>query len=579
MNDIKNFISAIPPFDLLTEEELSSVVNNTDIAYYTPESKIKPENLLIIIKGKIKSESEVFTSEDVVFAKEIIENKTSEFEVLEECLCYEIKRDVFLEVLNKNPKFKNYFLQDIASKLQTLRKKSLENQFSSFLSARVKDLIIHPVTFVSSNETIKSAVIKKENDKSSAIIIDKKAIVTDSDLRKVIINDISPNNSINKIATKNLITIEDEDFLFNALLLMTKHNIKKLIVTSDDEITGAIEQIDLLSYFSNHSYLISVKIEKAKNINDLKEITNGLVDLTNLLFNKGLKARYIARIISELNRKIFAKVSEFVFDETYKENISLIVMGSEGRGEQIIRTDQDNGTVINDTFNYDMSKFKQFSEHLKTLGFPECPGKVMVNNPFWSKPLKEFKKDIFEWTNTPTQENMMNLAILLDANAVWGDEKYLNELKKYLFEHISDNVTLLGSFASFVDQFELPIGILGLKEKVDMKKIRFIIVHATRAFALEHKIQKTSTVERIKELNNIGIIDRQFATELIESFDVILTLTLKSKLEQINNKQAATNILNIKNLSKIEKDMLKDSVKVIAEFKKLTKHHFHLSVL
>ncbi|ACM93342.1 cyclic nucleotide-binding domain (cNMP-BD) protein [Nautilia profundicola AmH] len=579
MQETKQYLSSIPPFDLLTEEELSSVVNNTDIVYYTPGSKIKAENLLIIIKGKIKSENEVFTSEDVVFAKEIIENKASEFEILEECLCYEIKRDIFLEVLNKNHKFKNYFLQDIASKLQTLRKKSLENQFSSFLSARVKDLIIHPVTFVSGTDSIKSSVIKKEKENSSAIIIDNTAIVTDSNLRKVITEDIPSSNPIKNIATNNIVTIEDEDFLFNALLLMTKHNIKRLIVTNEDKIIGSIEQIDLLSYFSNHSYLISVKIEKAKNIDDLKEITNGLVDLTNLLFNKGLKARYIARIISELNRKIFSKVSEFVFDETYKENISLIVMGSEGRGEQIIRTDQDNGAVINDTFNYDIKKFEKFSEYLKTLGFPECPGKVMVNNPFWSKPLKEFKKDIFEWLDTPTQENMMNLAILLDANVVWGDEKYLNELKKYLFEHISDNATLLSSFASFVDQFELPIGILGLKEKVDMKKIRFIIVHAARAFALEYKIQKTSTVERIKELNNIGIINRQFATELIESFDVILTLTLKSKLEQINNAKPATNILNIKNLSKIEKDMLKDSVKVIAEFKKLTKHHFHLSVL
>jgi CBS domain-containing protein len=112
-----------------------------------------------------------------------------------------------------------------------------------------------------------------------------------------------------------------------------------------------------------------------------------------------------------------------------------------------------------------------------------------------------------------------------------------------------------------------------------MKKIRFIIVHAARAFALENKIQKTSTVDRIKELNNLGIIDRQFASELIESFDIILTLTLKNRLNQINNQLPPSNIINIKNLTKIEKDMLKDSIKVINEFKKLTKHHFHLSVI
>ena len=578
MNEIHDFVISIPPFDLITEEEFSSVINNTEIAYYPTHTKIKSNNLLIIIKGKIKSKDDIFTNEDIVFAKEIIENKDVEFEVIEECLCYEIKRDIFLEVLNKNDKFKNYFLQDIATKLQTLRKKSLENQFSSFLSARVKDLIIHKVTFVDSNTTIKSAVIKKENEKSSLIIVDNKGVITDSNIRKVITDDISTNSEVKTIMTPNLITIDEDDFLFNALLTMTKHNIKRIVVTSDDKIKGSIEQIDLLSYFSNHSYLISVKIEKAKNINDLKEITNSFIDLINLLFNKGLKARYIAKIISELNRKVFSKVSEFVFDEEYFKNISLIVMGSEGREEQIIRTDQDNGAIINDSFNYDMKKFEEFSKSLEILGFPKCPGKVMVNNPFYSKHLKDFKKDIFNWIDTPTQENMMNLAILLDANVIWGEKKYLNELKNYLFEHISNNATLLSSFASFVNQFELPIGLLGLKEKVDMKKVRFIIVHGARAFALEHKIQKTSTIDRIKELNNIGIIDRQFATELIESFDIILTLTLKHKLNQINNNEKYSNIINIKTLTKIEQDMLKDSIKVINEFKKLINHHFHLGV-
>ncbi len=578
MNEIHDFVISIPPFDLITEEEFSSVINNTEIAYYPTHTKIKSNNLLLIIKGKIKSKDDIFTNEDIVFAKEIIENKDVEFEVIEECLCYEIKRDIFLEVLNKNDKFKSYFLQDIATKLQTLRKKSLENQFSSFLSARVKDLIIHKVTFVDSNTTIKSAVIKKESEKSSLIIVDNKGVVTDSNIRKVITDDISTNSEVKTIMTPNLITIDEDDFLFNALLTMTKHNIKRIVVTSDDKIKGSIEQIDLLSYFSNHSYLISVKIEKAKNINDLKEITNSFIDLINLLFNKGLKARYIAKIISELNRKVFSKVSEFVFDEEYFKNISLIVMGSEGREEQIIRTDQDNGAIINDSFNYDMKKFEEFSKSLEILGFPKCPGKVMVNNPFYSKHLKDFKKDIFNWIDTPTQENMMNLAILLDANVIWGEKKYLNELKNYLFEHISNNATLLSSFASFVNQFELPIGLLGLKEKVDMKKVRFIIVHGARAFALEHKIQKTSTIDRIKELNNIGIIDRQFATELIESFDIILTLTLKHKLNQINNNEKYSNIINIKNLTKIEQDMLKDSIKVINEFKKLINHHFHLGV-
>ncbi|QCT94666.1 CBS domain-containing protein [Caminibacter mediatlanticus TB-2] len=575
MENIKSFLS-FPPFDLLNDKEFKLSEDNIDIAFYEDKTKLYPDYVRIIIKGKIKGD-EIYCEEDIVFAKEIIKNKEAEFEVINECLCYEIKKNIFLEIVQNNEKFKKFFLLDIATKIQNLRKRN-QNQFSSFLSAKVNDLIIHEVTFVEKNNSIKDAVIKKENENTSAIIVDSNSIVTDSNLKKIILNDISIDDSIEKIATKNLITIDEEDFLFNALLLMTKHNIKRLVVKSKNKIIGIIEQIDLLSYFSNHSHLINIKIEKANNIEELKEITIDMIDLIDLLYNKGLKARYIAKIVSELNRKIFIKVSEIVFDNSYKENIALIVMGSEGRGEQIIRTDQDNGAIIDNNFKYENEKFSTFSNYLKFLGFPECPGKIMVNNPLWCDYLKNYQDRVFEWIENPTKENMMNLAIIMDANIVWGNKKYLVLLKEYLFNHLNDNVTLLNNFASFVNQFEVGITFLGLKDELDLKKARFILVHSIRSFALEKKLMETSTVERIKKLHNLGIFDKQFATDLIESFDVILSFELKNKLKQIKNKETLKNIIHTKELTKIEKDMLKDALKIINELKNIINHHFKLSV-
>ena len=578
MNEIREFIISIPPFDLLTDEELSLAVDNLNIEYFPQETKIKPDKVYIIIKGKIKTDEEILTNEDIVFAKEIIQNRDTSAEVIEETLAYELDKETFLKLL-KNEKFKKFFLQDIASKLQHLKEKNYQNFFSSFLAARVKELIIHPVVFVKENETIKNSLLKKENEKASAIIVGDNAIVTDSNLKKIILNDISPKDAIIKIASSPLKTINYEDFLFNALLEMTKHNIKRLVVTKENEILGTIEQIDLLSYFSNHSHLINVKIEKAKSIEDLKEISDSFIELIKLLYSKGLNARYIAKVISALNEKIFQKIANFIFPQEYTKKSSLIVMGSEGRGEQIIRTDQDNGIILDNDLNINRKYFEEFTEALLKIGFPKCPGNVMLNNPFWSKSIDEYKNSIKEWIETPTKENMMNLAIILDAKHVWGEEKYLKELKSFLFENLTNHPTLLAYFASFIEMFELPVGIFGLKDEIDLKKIRFITVHAARSFALEKKIYATSTVERIKKISDLGIIDKKFATEIIESFDIILTFTLQNRLKQIENKEPLTNIIKTKNLTKIEKDMLKDAIKVTNEFKKLTKHHFHTEMV
>ena len=432
------------------------------------------------------------------------------------------------------------------------------------------------------------AVAGMEALKATAILIKKRdgiGIVTDKDLRDhTILGGVSLQDPIADIATYELITIERDDFLFNALLMMTRHSIKRLVVTDHGKICGTIEQIDLLSYFSNHSYLLTVQIEKADTIEELKSVMDGMINIVKTLHYKGVKARYIARIISELNAKVFTKVFELTIPKEWHSDVALIVMGSEGREEQIIRTDQDNGLIIKDGFFADglKDKMTQFSEALKRLGFPECQGRVMVNNPEWSKPLQSFKKEIDNWIDKPEGDAMMKLAILVDAKCIAGNEELLKDLRNYLFSRISDHPTALAMFAQAVERFEIPLGWLGGfgDDEIDLKKGgSFILMHGIRSLAIEQKIEATSTVERIKKLNEIGLIDRKFATELIESFDLILTFILQSKLMQISQGEQPDNKVNIRKFSKLERDMLKDTLKVVRELKKFIIYHFKLNMV
>jgi len=595
----KSFLQSIHPFDSLSDRELEWVLGAMDIAYYPKDTILfdankDPENISIIIKGRVESSDkegnvEYFGALDTIGACEILQRSNERvYRVIEELLCYEIPKSLFLELIEANDAFKTFYLEDVATRLQALHKQSRQTEFTEFLTARIGDIFIHSPYIVEGTTPIVKAVAGMEAVKATAILVknrEKFGIVTDSDLRHhTILGGVSLQESIANIATYNLITIERDDFLFNALLLMTRHSIKRLVVMHNKNIYGTIEQIDLLSYFSNHTYLLSVQIEKASSIEELKSTMDGMIHIVQTLYHKGIKARYIARIISELNAKVFAKVFELIIPQKWHSDVALIVMGSEGREEQIIRTDQDNGLIIKDGFFADglKDKMRQFSEALKSLGFPECPGRVMVNNPEWSKSIQDFKKAVDEWIDKPESDAMMKLAILVDARSVAGNTELLKDLKNYLFNKISNHPTALAIFAQAVERFEIPLGWLGGLEndQIDLKKGgSFILMHGIRALALEQKIEATSTIERIKKLNDIGLIDRKFATELIESFDLILTFILQSKLLQIAQGKKPDNRVDIRNFSKLERDMLKDALKVVRELKKFITYHFKLSMV
>ena len=174
-------------------------------------------------------------------------------------------------------------------------------------------------------------------------------IVTDSDLRKkVLLNRMDLDTDIGAIATRGIKTIEKNDFLFNAMLLMTKHNIKRLVVKDGGEICGVLQDIDILGALSSHTQFVARKIETASSIEELKSAIADIDGSIKNLLSEGVKVKHIVKLVSELNTRVFQKVFEWSFEPTLRDDVALVIFGSEGRGEQILRTDQDNGIICSD---------------------------------------------------------------------------------------------------------------------------------------------------------------------------------------------------------------------------------------
>ena len=600
IQDQEAFLSNIHPFQVLTPGQMSLCIQHMDIAYYPKDTiLISPEKIpnhfFIIIKGAVyeySAENIVvmdYQSEDSFDSNSLIYGKCSNtFRVNEELICYEIEKETFLTLIEKNQQFKDYFLKDLVNKIQSLKDKEYTSQLSSFMIAKVGDTLIHEACMVDENTKLIDAIEKSMQFKTSTIIVKKSdggyGIITDSLLKvKVLLQGRDLTIPVRDIAIFPLLTIQKDDYLFEALTILIKRNIKRIGVTNNNgEMIGILEQIDILSHFANHTYVIESKIKNANKVEDLKIASNEFLNIIKSLQAKGVKIYHISNLIGQLNTKVYQKLYSLVLPEELQKNACLIVMGSEGRNEQIIKTDQDNALVIKNGIDVEQYRpyMQQLTNHLVDLGYPPCEGNIMVSNPYWCKTADEYKTDITKWINSPDMKSYLDLAIFIDAFAVAGDKELLINLKEYLYNKIQSKDIFMAYFAKSTLAFDTPTTFSSFMAKDDLINIKkaaiFPIVQGIRSLALKEKIKETTTIKRIKILEARNILEKTKAAELIEAFEIASTLRLKNQLDCIQEGVALTNEINTNDLGKIERDLLKESFKIVVEFKKFINYIFKL---
>ena len=600
LQDQASFLSNIHPFQVLTEGQMDKCIRHMDIAYYPKDSiLISPEKIsnhfFIIIKGSVYEYSADnlvvidYHHEDSFDSNSLIYGKCNNtFKVHEELICYEIEKDTFLKLIEINQQFKDYFLKDLVNKIKTLKDKEYTSELSSFMIAKVEDTLIHEACMVEENTKLIDAIQQSMEFKTSTIIVKKDngqyGIITDSLLKiKVLLEGRDLTIPVNDIAIFPLLTVNHDDYLFEALTILIKKNIKRIGVTNNaGEMIGILEQIDVLSHFANHTYVVDSKIKRAKNIEDLKSASMDLLNIIKSLHVKGVKVNHISNLIGQLNTKVYQKLYKLVLPNELQKDACLIVMGSEPTNEQIIKTDQDNALVVKD--GVDVEQYRPYMElisnHLIDFGYPKCEGNIMVSNPFWCKTVSAYKNETARWIEAPGMQNYMDLAIFFDSFAVAGDKKLLINLKDDLFNKLHDKDVFMAYFAKATLTFDTPNTVANFMTKthnIDIKKTAvFPIVQGIRSLALRERIRETTTIKRIKILEEKKILAKDKADELIEAFDIANNLRLKAQLDDIQDGKEINNEIDTHSLGKIERDLLKDSFKIVIEFKKFINYTFRI---
>ena len=596
------------PFDCLNQEEQRLVRDSIDVAYYPEGATIlekgaSPTHLFVIIKGYVSQYDDdeqvnTYGPEDCFDGRGLVAGRTSSrFVATEEVVTYQLARDAVTHLIAANATFGALLFADLSQKLSALSQRQNQQELQSLTLSRVDEAFLRPVHFVNADTDILSVVKIFHTHRTSNVLVrdtqsapPRLGIFTATALQRAILSGTPLNQlPVGQLANFKLLSVSPADQVGDALAMMLRHRVHRLVVSEGEEIRGVLEALDVFSFLSNHSHMITLQIEAAQDLEALATAAGKFTRTIALLFRGGTRVNLIARLVQELNARLFEKAWRLIAPAELVMNSCLFVMGSEGRGEQLLKTDQDNGLILRDGYTppADLHEVCQrFSLALQSFGYPECPGNIMVSNPDWRDSASTFAQKVQHWLLMPDPDSLMNLAIFMDAHTVCGDAQLLSQVQQSVMRLATDNDMMLGRFAAAIDAFGQSQGwwnrLLGLESGANFnlkKEGIFPLVHGIRSLALAHRVQETNTVARIEALVAQSALSEEMGAELTQSLLFLMGLRLKSGLADWEMQRRISGGVELAKLSSLDRDLLKDALAVVKKFKAQLRYRFKLGNL
>ena len=468
-------------------------------------------------------------------------------------------------------------------------------EFMSVMASRVRDAYVRKPFFVEGDTDLVSLCrMLSQKGLTDALVRDgeRTGVFTTTNLRDALLRETPPHLlPVREVSTFRPLSVSLDDDLQGAMLLMLRHRIHRVVVRDDSgAIVGLLSQIDLMAFVASHSHLIALEIAEAASTDELKAAAAEVDALIADLQGDGVRVEVIGELVGELNRRLFQRLWELLAPPDLRDNACLLVMGSEGRGEQLIKTDQDNALILRDGFTCPglEAVTAAFTEKLIEFGYPPCPGGIMLSRPQWCQSLGAFRETLRHWLFDPDPTGPMHLAIFLDAAVVTGDAGLLEALHAHLDRLLQGDAPYFARFARAVDQFSdstswwsrLP-GLRGREAaEIDLKKLGiFPIVHGVRALALEHRVHAQGTMARIDALVAAGHMEAGLGRDLCDALHCLMGLKLAGNLRQIAAGAAPGNSLPLSTLGTLDRQALKDSLAIVRGFKQWLGRHYRFDLL
>ena len=532
---------------------------------------------------------------------------------IEESILYAIPVEIFKEIIKVNEKVKKYIIASFTSNIKTpyaktnsgqaiVNDNSLEtsNHFSDFQTAEYSK---NPVTCTKETSIQEAALIMSEKRVGSILIVEDKkpiGIITDKDLRLKIATGFIPiSEKVTAIMTSPVITVPEKITIAEAQIAMIKNKITHLCITktgtNNSELIGIMSEHDIVVLHGKNPAVLIKELKRAKNVETLKFIREKSAQLLNSYIEQNLPIVFVSKIISEITEAITIKAIELSLSEMDTKppvKFGWLALGSQGRKEQLLITDQDNALVFEaiseenyeTTKNYFLKLSKKITDKLHQIGYENCPAEMMASNPKWCLSMTEWKHQFNTWITKPTEEAVMMCTIFFDYNLIYGDKSLEKKLTKNIFKSIQKFEIFLNFLGRNAMRNPSPLGFFRQflvehdgehKDTFDLKSRALMpLIDAARLLCLAYNIQnKNNTISRFKKLAKIDKNNTDLYLSCIDSFKILL----RYRTEQGIKNNDSGRFIKLADLTKSEKLKLKGCFKPIKDIQELINIKFNLA--
>ncbi|MDH3997826.1 MAG: DUF294 nucleotidyltransferase-like domain-containing protein [Desulfuromonadales bacterium] len=403
---------------------------------------------------------------------------------------------------------------------------------------------------------------------------------------------------VGEIMHVGVITVRQDAYVFEAIFKMAKHNIHRLaVVDKEQKLIGVINDTDLLSLQTRSPLYLTQEIEITDSVEGLRDINGHILDMVHCAMQSGADTRSLVQLITHFNDAFTQRIIALMEQEDgirLPPNAAYLALGSEGRGEQTLRTDQDSALVYADDISEkDLAACVLFSEKLvdtlEFVGVPRCPGNTMASNPQWRHSLSEWTQKVESWINTPVSENMVNFGMFQDFRTIHGNTELEMALHESIYQAAQRNNLLFPYVAKNVVRFPAPIGMFGRiktersgenRGKLDLKKGGiFAITSGVSLLALEQNIHQGTTWDKIEQLSKEGVLSDKNAEAISEAFSILLHYRLKQQLSNLTAGKKPSNCIDPMRMPERDRNQLRKALRGVNQLLRFIREHYRLDFI
>lgn len=633
---IEEFLVKYPPFSLMRSENLKLIldrirvryVDKGDIVYRQGEKT--HDHFYMIRRGAVRLERsdrgttillDIYDEGDVFGIRPVIADQPylSTSIAHEETILFLISAEDMRKVMQNNSKVAYFLASSFASGAHGKVRKGDEEGFVLISNEgvfREKELyevqtiqqVRQPVTCDPETTIEEAARIMTLEEVRSIVITNQKnhplGIMTDSDLRKFVgRGNFNPEKLVKEVMHTPVICLPKGTSYADTQITMIQYGINQIVITEDGTgdapVVGVFSESEMLAYQGNSPGMIIEQMKKKKRPESLRKIRDRADLLLEKYLSQDVSARFISDVMTAINDALYVKAIQIAKNDLEKEKGQVpsvrfcwVAIGSHGRREQIVRTDQDHAVIFDDVSPEEYPAVKEYFLDLaarvvrimEICGFERCPASMMADNPKWCLALDEWKNQFSRWIMSPDNESILHSNIFMDYRAVYGEVSFTKDLTSHIMKMVHENRIFLTYLAKYAVSTPPPLSFFrnfilekdgAHKDQFDIKQRGMLpLVDAARVLVLEQKVeQMNNTIQRFQKLAEVDSKNAEMYQDAELAYEVLMKLRAQNGIRNSNSGR----FISPDDLNKIQRLLLRNSFKPIEELQEVLTVRFQLN--